>query len=80
VYRIDTGDNHGLWIGTVYRSPNSTVENNDKLLKLMKEATQYDSRLRMVIIGDFNLPEIDYENYMVRGDNESYQSRFFDIT
>jgi len=46
----------------------------------MKEATEYDSRMRMVIMGDFNLPEIDNENYMVRGDNESYQSRFFEIT
>ena len=78
--RIDAGDNHGLLIGTVYRSPNSTEDNNDKLLKLMKEATEYDSRMRMVIMGDFNLPEIDYENYMVRGDNESYQARFFEIT
>jgi len=37
--RFDTGDNHGLLIGTVYRRPNSAEENNDKLLKLMKEAT-----------------------------------------
>jgi len=70
------GLTHGLLIGTVYRSPNSTKENNDKLLTFMKEVTEYDSRMRMVIMGDFNLPEIDYENYMVRDDNDSFQSRF----
>jgi len=31
-------------------------------------------------MGDFNMPEIYCENYMVRGDNKSYQSRFFEIT
>jgi len=37
--RIDDDDNRGLLIGTVYRCPISTEENNDKLLKLIKEAT-----------------------------------------
>jgi len=38
--------------------------------------------MRMVVMGDFNLPEIYHENYMVglRGDNGSYQLRFFEIT
>jgi endonuclease/exonuclease/phosphatase family metal-dependent hydrolase len=31
-------------------------------------------------MGDFNLPEIDYSGYTVKGEQDSYQMRFFDLT
>ena len=32
------------------------------------------------MMGDFNLPEIDYDKFEVRGEESSYQQRFFDTT
>ncbi len=40
----------------VYRSPNATEENMNKLIELVK-TVEKDS----VLIGDFNLPEVDWE-------------------
>jgi len=34
----------------------------------------------LLIMGDFNLPEIDHAAYGVHGDDHSYQMRFFDLT
>jgi len=31
-------------------------------------------------MGDFNLPEIDYNTYSVQGEENTYKSRFFDFT
>ena len=44
-----------LHIHVVYRSPNSTYESNDALLGYMENLPE-----NVVLIGDFNLPEIDW--------------------
>ena len=31
-------------------------------------------------MGDFNLPEIDFSNYVVDSSEESYAMRFFELT
>ena len=45
-------------IGVVYRSPNSTETNNEKLLKCIQEL----SNRNLVIMGDFKYPNIDWNN------------------
>jgi len=46
----------------VYRSPNSTAEATENLVKLIKKAEK-----NVVFIGDFNYPTIDWENGTSRG-------------
>ena len=55
--RLCRGDK--LLVGCVYRSPNSTNDNNALLLALLKSATN-GRHSHVVIMGDFNYPEIDW--------------------
>ena len=48
-----------LTIGIVYRSPNSTRENSEELNNLISNASKINRNL--VIVGDFNFPEISWE-------------------
>ena len=45
-------------IGVIYRSPNSTRENNDRLINCIKEIAHRE----LILMGDFNYPDIDWEN------------------
>jgi len=47
---------------------------------MIEQATITANCNRLLIMGDFNLPEIDYEGFDVRGTPDSYPCRFFDMT
>lgn len=49
-----------LLIGSFYRSPNSTTENNDNLNKLLDKISE-NKFARVLLLGDFNYPKIDWE-------------------
>ena len=49
-------------VGCIYRSPSSLIMNNDKLLKLMDQANEIAGNSRLLILGDFNIPNIDWIN------------------
>ena len=55
----------------VYRSPNSTHENNEKLLALLREIKN-----PAIIVGDFNYPGIDWGSLSGAGDLQ----KFIDLT
>ena len=69
---ISLHDKDNLLIGCVYRSPNGTKENNIQLLTLINKACERkDSHL--LIVGDFNYGEIDWEAWTSRA-SESHDS------
>ena len=49
--------NNPLNVTLIYRSPNSSAENNDKLAKLVEKCDK-----NSLIIGDFNYPGLDFAN------------------
>ena len=51
-----------LLIGCIYRSPNSDEVNNVKLKTNLQTICEEQSFTHLLICGDFNLPEIDWEN------------------
>ena len=65
------GEKDTLTFGIVYRSPNSTTENSDKLNNLLRKASNECKNL--VIVGDFNYPEIswDLETCQTRPEHEA---------
>lgn len=69
VIKIDKG--RSINIKCVYRSPNSSTENNNGLLQLLQEISDYDSTYKLVL-GDFNLPNINWENYTITEGNQSF--------
>ena len=50
-----------LRIGVIYRSPSSDTDNNDGLNRLIGEVTA-DNPDNLLILGDFNFKEIDWQN------------------
>ena len=47
-----------LLIGSFYRSPNSTTENNDNLNELLEKISEMIFS-HVLLLGDFNYPKID---------------------
>ena len=58
---IRLANNDKLLAGCVYRSPNSSNENNLKLNSLMKKAVELEHS-HILICGDFNYKEINWHN------------------
>ena len=63
-----------LNLGIVYRSPNSTDEENDKVRQQLAHASQKLTNL--IVTGDFNHPEIDWENCHTSVLNSHKASKF----
>ena len=58
-----------LILALIYRSPNCSTKNNELLLNLLENLVK-DKNDPIVILGDFNLPNIDWTNLYVNGGNE----------
>ena len=76
---VKTNDKR-LLIGVCYRSPQSSKENNLKLLSVMDKAVNQCGYDRILIMGDFNFRDIDYNNYSVNADDSSEAFKFFNKT
>ena len=61
-------------IGVVYRSPNSAETNNEKLNKCLQEL----SNRNLVIMGDFNYPNIDWNNLHTTRDGSDFMNLIMD--
>ena len=69
-----------LLIGVCYRSPQSSKENNAKLLSVMDKAVNQSGYDRILIMGDFNFRDIDYSTYSVNAGDSSDAYKFFNKT
>jgi hypothetical protein len=67
-----------LLLGCVYRSPNSTAENNDRLLEDIRKISLGTSFSHILICGDFNLPEINWSDTSTLGGPNSLPYRFIE--
>ena len=54
-------DGTSLVVGLIYRSPGSTLENNAQLCELIRNTAEVKKE-NLLLVGDFNLPSIDWEN------------------
>ena len=65
---IDLAGSDKLLLGCVYRRPNSTIDNNQKLLNLFARVNEINLS-HSLIMGDFNIKEIDWKkklNFMYK--------------
>jgi len=65
-------DHQRALIGLCYISPTSTIENDEKLLSVAPQ--------HILIMGDFNFPEIDYASERVAGRDTEPPAKFFTKT
>ena len=57
-----TNNSRKLLVGSIYRSLTSTRENNKLLLQQLERANDIAGDNRLLILGDFNIPGIDWNN------------------
>jgi len=69
--------NHHLIVGSCYRSTSSTKENNNSLLQLLEKAIRQAYGSKILIFGDFNYPDINYDRYEVHGGPDTDAHKFF---
>ncbi|MFI5407391.1 MAG: endonuclease/exonuclease/phosphatase family protein [Nitrososphaerales archaeon] len=62
--QIKMRDARNLLVGGFYRSPNSSLENNLHLEKLITEINK-DSSLNTIFVGDFNCPNINWTDWTI---------------
>ena len=55
-----TSNKEKVLIGSIYCSPHTSVQNTDKLLKLLK-SDKFNLFTKVIIIGDFNYPTINWK-------------------
>ena len=70
-----------LLFGCLYRSPSKTKatdENNIKLNELVKSITSDKKYSHRCLVGDFNLPTINWENWTTPHTEESKEEKFLD--
>ena len=68
-----------LIIGTFYRSPNSTLENNANLLSVINHVVSNHSGNKL-FLGDFNFGNINWESWTVNEPNQTEDSNFIDMS
>lgn len=75
---IDVCCSYGnLLVMSMHRSPNSDIDNNNNLLQLMQEVSDYNVQYK-IMLGDFNLPRIRWSNYTTEGGTEDCNTRFIE--
>ncbi|MEW8543113.1 MAG: endonuclease/exonuclease/phosphatase family protein [Candidatus Thiodiazotropha sp.] len=80
VFRIiNLNEKDKLLVSVIYRSTNSCTENNEKLLEVMKMLNNVKNISHVLIMGDFNLPEIQWKDMYVSGSVDSLPMKFFDL-
>jgi len=76
---IDLADT-SLLVGVCYRSTSSSEDNNDKLIELLHTAVEESESSQLLLMGDFNYPEINYDDYTVISGEDAPPSKFFTCT
>ena len=71
-------DGKRLLVGVIYRSPNSTTDNNGRMLEILKTASKTKCDYLMVC-GDFNLPKIDWDGIQCLDSEASFTAQFMDV-
>ena len=77
-FSVNLSNNKTLLVGVVYRSPNSSDNNNNKLLTILRQAASIRSDYLM-LCGDFNLPRIDWNSNQCLDSEESYSKKFLEV-
>ena len=77
--RVKLSTEMSLVVGNCYRSPSADNEENQKLLKSLQKVDKLkDSHL--IVMGDFNLPKIDWKTGEVKDTVHSYSTQFIETT
>ena len=71
---IELNNKEKLTICAIYRSPNSSPDNNQNLIELFR-VLEKENKTSLLIIGDFNYPGINWNNKEASGSNALYATQ-----
>ena len=74
--KVNSGENEKILIGVCYRCTASNDDNNEKLLQLLDSVSNIKGISHILMMGDFNYPEIDYNSAMSNSSDRSHTTRF----
>ena len=77
-FTVKLSDNKTLLVGVVYRSPNSSDQNNERLISMLKLATSLRCDY-LTLCGDYNLPRIDWNAQQCLDTDGSYSQNFLNV-
>ena len=79
--KVKLGKDKQFVFGSVYRSPNSSIEENENLCLQIQEVAGLFRSLdhKYVITGDFNFPEIDWVALTCNKNKDHRASKFFHV-
>ena len=73
---INLNNEDKLLVGCIYRSESGTIENNNNLRVLIREAVS-KTYSHILLMGDFNYPDINWNNWTTKSENtESQEFKF----
>ena len=72
---LSVGDEDKILLGCLYRSPSSTYENNRNLEGMLRSISDMNPK-RLIILGDFNYPNVDW-GQCVSTEGDGSDSDFF---
>ena len=79
-YWVRLSNEAKILVGCMYRSPTSSQANNNHFMEQIVKASDVANRNRILIMGDFNIKEINWENNEAGGGIEALPSRFYECT
>ena len=65
-----------ILVGCMYRSPNSSGENNNQFMDQIIKASEVANQNRILIMGDFNIKDINWEENEADGGIDTLPNRF----
>ena len=78
-YIITRSDNVKMLVGVVYRSPQSSDENDNALNTAISKIDTYHDCSEL-IMGDFNVPNIDWIDLTCSNSDRSFAHQFIDTS
>ena len=66
-----------ILVGSVYRSTSNSAVNNRKLLEKLFKANEVAGENRLLLLGDFNVPKIDWTDKMLIRGAEQIEAQYF---
>lgn len=69
-----------ILVGCMYRAPSSSEGNNDNLLNQIIRANEVSGQNRILLMGDFNLKEINWLEEEVSGSITAIPNKFYECT